>query len=171
MRVLRTVNEVLNYSRLVGKGVGAPSTPRELRFGGRPTSPRPPGTQFLGLFDSLIDIFKEPGISDVEVHFTALKLDDKGDRIVEGGQRVAQTRLIGIRAINDEMKDELRKAYEAAPLISLMVLWMRSAATGKKMGMLKFQPVPPGQPAPKEADYETWEKLAISDYVRRRIPN
>ena len=133
---------------------------------------QPSGTQFLGLIDSLIDIFKEPGISDVEVHFTALKLDDKGERIVEDGQHVAQTRLIGIRAINDEVKEKLREVYEAPePLISLMVLWMRSAATGKKMGMLKFHPVRPGQPTPKKADYETWEKLAISDYVRRRIPN
>jgi hypothetical protein len=132
---------------------------------------QPAGTQFLGLIDSLIDIFKEPGVSDVEVHFTALKLDEKGERIVEDGQNVAQTRLIGIRAINDEVKEELRNAYEVEPLISLMVLWMRSASTGRKMGMLKFQPVQPGKPAPKDADYEPWEKLAISDYVRRRIPD
>src|ERR1035438_6283432 len=124
---------------------------------------QPAGTQFLGLIDSLIDIFKEPGVSNVEVHFTALKLDEKGERIVEDGQNVAQTRLIGIRAINDEVKEELRKAYEVEPLISLMVLWMRSAPEGRKMGMLKFQPVQPGKPVPKDADYETWEKLAISD--------
>jgi hypothetical protein len=131
----------------------------------------PAGTQFLGLIDSLIDIFREPGVSDVEVHFTSLKVDDKGERIVEDGQNVAQTRLIGVRAINDGAKEELRRAYESQPLISLMVFWMRAAPTGKKMGMLKFQPVQPGKPAPTDADYETWEKLAISDYVRRRIPD
>jgi hypothetical protein len=132
---------------------------------------QPAGTQFLGLIDSLIDIFKEPGVSDVEVHFTALKRDDKGEQVVEDGQNVAQTRLIGIRAINDEVKEELRKAYEVEPLISLMVLWMHSAPRGRKMGMLKFQPVQPGKPARKDADYEPWDKLAISDYVRRRIPD
>jgi hypothetical protein len=134
---------------------------------------QPPWSKFLGLIDSLIDIFKESSVSDVEVHFTALKLDDNGERIVEDGQNVAQTHYIGIRELREETKEKLRKMYEDAlpSLISLMVLWMHAAPAGKKMGMLKFQPVRPGQPAPKEAEYETWEKRAISDYVRRRIPN
>jgi hypothetical protein len=132
----------------------------------------PAGTQFLALIDSLIDIFREPGVSDVEVHFTALKLDEKGERIVEDGQNIAQTHLIGVSAINDAAKEKLRAVYEArAPLLSLMVLWMHSSPTGRKMGMLKFHPVPPGQPVPKKGDYEIWEKRAISDYVRRRIPD
>jgi hypothetical protein len=131
---------------------------------------QPAGTQFLGLIDSLIDIFKEPEVSDVEVVFTSLKVDEKGEAIVEDGQNIAEIRPIGIRLLNDVVKEELRKAYEARPLRSLLVLWMRRDGPNKrKMGKLKFQPVEPGKLPPKTVIDEPQDKVAISDYLRRRV--
>jgi hypothetical protein len=134
--------------------------------------PQPAGTQFLGLISSLIDIFREPGVSDVEVMFTTLKADEKGEHIVEEGQKLAQTQYLGIKGLNDQVKEKLRSMYEAPSggLISLMVLWMRSDGKGgKKLGIQKFAPIKPGPHMPKPGEYESWEKEAISDYVRRRV--
>jgi hypothetical protein len=121
---------------------------------------QPAGTQFLGLIDSLIDIVKEPGVSDVEVMFTSLKVDGEGKRIVEAGQNVADTRYIGIKGLNDETKDKLREMYQASPLVSLMVLWKSDGKPRKKIGMLKFQSFQPGHKAPTDLEYEKYEKQA-----------
>ena len=129
--------------------------------------PQPAGTQFLGLVDSLIDVFNEPGISDVEVVFIGYKLDDKGQNVVKDGQHVAEIRSIGLGGIDDrQTQDALRAEYEMAPLISLLFLWTRPSSN-EKLGILKFQPITPGKPAPPKAKQEPWEKSAIADYIHR----
>jgi hypothetical protein len=88
---------------------------------------QPAGTQFLGLVDSLIDLFKQPGISEVDVVFINYKVDAKGERIVEGGMNVEEIRAVGIRAINKEVQEELRKQWD---LPSFNVSARLVAATG-----------------------------------------
>lgn len=70
------------------------------------------------------------------------------------------------------MREELRKQYDSAPLMSLMVLWMRrSVGKEGKLGILSFHPVAPGEKSPTKGDYEPWEKKAISFYLHRRVPD
>jgi hypothetical protein len=127
---------------------------------------QPAGTQYLGLIDSLIDLFENPEVSDVVVVFISFKLDDEGERIVRDGQNVAQIRPIGIYSIDDDVKAELKKQHDVAPLLSLLVLWRRRNATQTdpegKLGILQFRPV-----GLAENDYEPWEREAISYYLHR----
>lgn len=126
--------------------------------------PFSPGTQFASLMNSLIDLFKDPSVSDVEVVFISFKLDGMGERVVEDNQHVAQIRAVGITGISDEMEDTLKEQYEMSPLISLLVLWTRPST--EKLGILKFYPVTPDNPDPTP-NYEDWEKRAISAYMVR----
>ncbi|MGA2167476.1 MAG: hypothetical protein ABSG62_04650, partial [Terracidiphilus sp.] len=125
----------------------------------------PAGTQFSSLVDSLTDLFKDPGTSGVEVIFISFKLDEKGEKVVEDNQHVAQIRAVGVTGISHETQEVLREQYDMAPLISLMVLWIRPSA--EKLGILKFQPIALGNPPPKTAEYEDWEKKAIGSYIHR----
>jgi hypothetical protein len=132
---------------------------------------QPAGTQYLGLIDSLIDLFKDRSASDVEVVFIQYKLVN-GEKVVEDGQHVVEIRPIGIRAIVPEVREELRKQYDSAPLVSLMVLWMRrNVGKEGKMGVLAFHPVAPGERARQEHEYKPWESKAISWYLQRRCPD
>jgi len=126
--------------------------------------PFPPGTHFSSLMNSLTDLFRDPSVSDVEVVFISLKLDDMGEKIVEDNQHVAQIRAVGITGISDEMQESLRQQYEMSSLISLLVLWTRRST--QKLGILKFCPVTPDNPDPTP-DYEDWEKRAVSAYMER----
>lgn len=133
---------------------------------------QPAGTQYLGLIDSLIDLFKSKEATDVEVVFISYKLDAKGEKIVEDNQNVVEIRPIGIRAINAEVREELRKQYESAPLMSLMVLWLRrNVGKEGRLGILSFKPAAPGKTKPEKEDHDPWEKKAISFYLHRRCPD
>jgi hypothetical protein len=133
---------------------------------------QPAGTQYLGLIDSLIDLFKNKDVSDVEVVFISYKLDAGGEKIVEDGQHVVEIRPIGIRAINAEVREELRKQYDLAPMMSLMVLWLRrNVGKEGRLGTLSFKPVAPGKTQPEKGDFDPWEKKAISFYLHRRCPD
>lgn len=126
--------------------------------------PSPPGTQFSSLMNSLADLFRDHNVSDVEVIFISLKLDDMGEKVVEDNQHIAQIRAVGINGMSDETQDALREQYEMFPLISLMVLWTRRST--QKLGILKFYPITPDNPYPAP-DYEDWEKRAIGAYMGR----
>jgi hypothetical protein len=126
---------------------------------------QPAGTQFLGVVDSLIDLFKEPSISGVEVIFISYKLDEKGEKVVADNQQVAEIRAVGITGIGPQTQETLREQYDKSPMLSLMVLWRRPSA--EKLGILKFQPIIPGQPFPRKAEYEQWEQAAIAAYIHR----
>jgi hypothetical protein len=126
---------------------------------------QPAGTQFLGLVDSLIDLFKEPNISEVEVVFVSYKLDAKGNKIVEDNQHVAEIRWLGLNSIGEENREKLRGEYDKAPMLSLMVLWLRPSA--ERLGVANFPPIIPGQPLPQKGAYTQWEKTSIAAYMRR----
>jgi hypothetical protein len=124
---------------------------------------QPAGTHFLGLVDSLIDLFNQPGISHVEVIFVHFKLDAKGEKIVENKMNVAEINAMAITGISPEIQEELRKKSEQPMLISQMILW-RDAANPGGLGIAKFRSVE----AKKE--YEDWEKNAILSYYDRNKP-
>jgi hypothetical protein len=126
---------------------------------------QPAGTQFLGLVDSLIDLFKDPDVSNVDVVFINYKTDDKGERVVEDGMHVAEIRAVGIRAINVEVQEELRKMWDLPTFLGLLVLWLHQK--NKKLGILKFHPMIPGPNAPKAEAFAGWEKTAIAAYAER----
>jgi hypothetical protein len=126
--------------------------------------PFPSGTHFSSLMNSLAELFRDLSVSDVEVVFISLKLDDMGEKIVEDHQHVAQIRAVGTTGISDEMQEPLRQQYEMSPLISLLVLWTRRST--QKLGILKFIPSTLDNPDPAP-DYEDWEKRAVSAYMER----
>ncbi len=128
----------------------------------------PAGTQYLELVDSLIDVFKEKNISHVEVVFMDYKLDGMGKRIVEDGQHVIQIRPIGIKAINDQVREELKVAYNPKTLFSLLVLWIDRSVG--KLGTLSLHPDIPGMPERKEGELQQWEQEATAYYLQRRVP-
>jgi hypothetical protein len=105
---------------------------------------QPAGTHFLGLIDSLIDLFNKPGISHVEVVFAHFKVNAKGEKILENKKNVAEIRAVAITGISPEIQEELRKKSEQPMLISQMILY-RDAANPGGPGILKFRPVTPGQ--------------------------
>jgi hypothetical protein len=125
----------------------------------------PPGSLFGGLVESLTEIVKDPSISNLEVVFISLKLDDKGEKVVEDGQHVAQIRAIGIEGIDSESQAVLSEQFDMSPLISTLVLWTRKST--EKLGILKFHPVTADNPAPEAGEYQDWEKKAIGAYLHR----
>jgi hypothetical protein len=127
---------------------------------------QPAGTQFLGLVDSLIDLFKVPTVSNVEVIFISYKLDEKGEKTVEDGMHVVEFNALVIRGIGPEVREELRKKIQTPDLlVSLLVLWLDSSRPGK-IGIQKFYDVLPGE-SPKAGDYLPWEQECIGGYMKR----
>jgi hypothetical protein len=128
-------------------------------------NPQPAGTQFLGLMDSLIDLFNNPDISHVEVVFVSYKLDEKGEHIQKDGKYIAEIHAIAITGISPKIKEELRKHSETDALFSQMILYC-DASRPKGMGILKFRSLAPGT----EQGYEEWEMKAILNYRDRNGP-
>ncbi|MGH7744750.1 MAG: hypothetical protein ACREQ5_08045 [Candidatus Dormibacteria bacterium] len=128
----------------------------------------PPGTMYLGLIDALIDLFKEKGISDVEVTFISYKLDDKGEIVTEAGKDVAEIRPIAIGGLSSEIRDELKKEYDSTGhLISLIVFWRDPTVPAPGLGVLNL-----GRPtrSPFRVDDLTpLEKQAFVDYLNRLV--
>jgi hypothetical protein len=92
---------------------------------------------------------------------------------VEDAQHVAEIRPIGITAIVSTVREELKKQYESAPLVSLLVLWLRrnmGINNEGKLGTLVRRPIAPGT-TPKRGKFESWEGRAISWYLKRRCPD
>lgn len=125
----------------------------------------PPGTQFTGLMEELERLFEDERCTDVEVTLLSNKLDDRGDKLVNGGMYVAEIRPIGIHVLNEESRQFLKQEYERLPLLSMLVLWTRYGAG--KLGILKFQPVLENEPFPERIDYAEWESMAIAAYLDR----
>ena len=116
------------------------------------------------LIDSLREVFTKPDVERVEVFFIGYKLDEKGERVVEDNQHVAQIRPVGISGLSDETEQVLKQQFDLAPIFSLLVLWSRPR--GEKLGILKFWPANSEDPVPK-TDYLEWEQVAIRDYMDR----
>jgi len=127
----------------------------------------PADTKLQKLLESLTDLFTESEVSNVEVAFISYKLDTSGEKVVEENQHVAQIRAVGITGIDQETQEVLKEQYEMAPLISILILWMRPSS--EKLGILQFRAVTPDEPTPKAGEYQDWEKQAISAYIDRNL--
>ena len=75
----------------------------------------PPETLFPKLIDSLRDVFAKPDVERVEVFFINYKLDEKGKRVVEDNQHVAEIRPVGISGLSDETKEVLKQQFDWRP--------------------------------------------------------
>jgi hypothetical protein len=124
----------------------------------------PPETLFPKLIDSLREVFAKPDVERVEVFFIGYKLDEKGERVIEDNQHVAQIRPVGISGLSDETEQVLKQHFDLTPILSLLVLWSRPRV--EKLGILKFWRANSENPVPK-TDYEEWEQIAIRDYMDR----
>jgi hypothetical protein len=124
----------------------------------------PPDTLFPRLIDSLREVFAKPDVKRVEVFFIGYKLDEKGERVVEDNQHVAQIRPVGISGLSDETEQVLKQQFDLAPILSLPVLWSRPRV--EKLGILRFWRANSEDPVLK-TDYEESEQTAIRDYMDR----
>lgn len=125
----------------------------------------PPGTQFAQLMEELARLFQDDKCTNIEVTFLSIKLDDRGNKVVDDNMYVAEIRPIGLHVLNEDTRQFLKQEYERLPLVSLLVLWTRYGAG--KLGIMKFQPVAENEPVPTEVNYEEWEAKAISAYLDR----
>ena len=110
-----------------------------------------PEALFSKLIASLREVFAKPDVERVEVYFISYKLDEKGEKIVEDNQHVAQIRPVGITGLDDEVEAVLRQQFEMVPVLSLLVLWSRPRV--EKLGILKFCRANPEHPV-AQTDYE-----------------
>src|SRR5439155_7665096 len=120
----------------------------------------PPGTQFSGLTEELHHLLEDSKCTNIEVILLSNKLDDQGEKILDGGMYVAEIRSIGIRGLDDVTYQPLKQEYERLPLLSMLVLWTRYGAG--KLGIMRFLAVPKNEPAPDHVDYAEWESRAIA---------
>jgi hypothetical protein len=93
------------------------------------TEINPEGTIFLGLVDVLIDLFKRPEVSRVEVAMGSI--DENTHELLIAGMT--------LRAINKEAQEGLRKAIDAKPHCCLMVIWTERFANENKLGEYHFE--------------------------------
>lgn len=118
----------------------------------------PPRTTDGGLVECLMDVFSDREASDVTVVFCGYERDEQGNPVLRDDEYRILVRELGIPALDDGVVKELKKQYDKAPLLSLMILWRKQG----KVGILKFKSV-------DEADgYEEWEEDAITNYANRR---
>lgn len=126
----------------------------------------PAGTAFLGLIDVLIDLTKDPNVSNIEVVTGRYEVDEQGkDKLIDGQLSVA-LRGVVVRGMNKAVQDELRKEIEVGPLSYLMILWTERSARGP-LGILKFDPETKQQRELGAAGLDRVEKSAIADYLQR----
>jgi hypothetical protein len=126
----------------------------------------PAGTAFLGLIDALIDLTKDPNVSNIEVVMGSYEIDEQGkDKLIDGQLSVA-LRGVVVRGMNKAVQEELRKEIEAGPLSYLMILWTERSARGP-LGIMTFDPVTKQQREPGVAGLDKVQKSAIADYLQR----
>lgn len=125
----------------------------------------PAGTEFLGLIDALIDLTKDPNVSNIEVVMGSYEGDEQGkDKLIDGQLSVALRSFI-VRGMNKDVQEQLRKQIEAGPLSYLMILWTDRSAKG--LGILTFDPETK-QRKPGVAGLDKVQKSAVSDYLQRQ---
>jgi hypothetical protein len=126
----------------------------------------PAGTAFLGLIDALIDLTKDPSVSNIEVVMGSYEVDEQGkDKLIDGQLSVA-LRGVLVRGMNQAVQEELRKQIEAGPLSYLMILWTERSARGP-LGIMIFDPVTKEHREPGVAGLDKVQKSAIADYLQR----
>jgi hypothetical protein len=108
---------------------------------------------------------EDPKCNDLEVTFLSNKLDESGQKIVNGGMHVAEIRAIGIHVFDDETRAVLKREYDKFPVLSILVLWTRYGAG--KLGILQLRPMQREDDIPVVDEYEEWEGKAIAAYLHR----
>jgi hypothetical protein len=124
-----------------------------------------PGTAFPALLEDLSRLSEDPKCNDLEVTFLSNKLDESGQKIVNGGMHVAEIRAIGIHVFDDETRAVLKREYDKFPVLSILVLWTRYGAG--KLGILQLRPMQREDDIPVVDEYEEWEGKAIAAYLHR----
>jgi len=126
----------------------------------------PAGTAFLGLIDALIDLTKDPNVSNIEVVMGSYEVDEQGkDKLVDGQLSVA-LRGFAVRGMNKDVQEGLRKQIEAGPLAYLMILWTDRSRKESPLGIMTFDPVTKRQKQGM-AGLDKVQKSAISEYLQR----
>jgi len=124
-----------------------------------------PGTAFPALLEDLSRLSEDPKCNDLEVTFLSNKLDESGQKVVNGGMHVAEIRAIGIHVFDDETRAVLKREYDRFPVLSILVLWTRYGAG--KLGILQLRPMQGEDDIPVVGEYEEWEGKAIAAYLHR----
>jgi hypothetical protein len=124
-----------------------------------------PGTAFPALLEDLSRLSEDPKCNDLEVTFLSNKLDESGQKVVNGGMHVAEIRAIGIHVFDDETRAVLKREYDKFPVLSILVLWTRYGAG--KLGILQLRPMQREDDIPVVDEYEEWEGKAIAAYLHR----
>jgi hypothetical protein len=124
-----------------------------------------PGTAFPALLEDLSRLSEDPKCNDLEVTFLSNKLDESGQKVVNGGMHVAEIRAIGIHVFDDETRAVLKREYDRFPVLSILVLWTRYGAG--KLGILQLRPMQGEDDIPVVGEYEEWEGRAIAAYLHR----
>jgi hypothetical protein len=124
-----------------------------------------PGMAFPALLEDLSRLSEDPKCNDLEVTFLSNKLDESGQKIVNGAMHVAEIRAIGIHVFNDETRAVLKREYDKFPVLSILVLWTRYGAG--KLGILQLRPMQGEDDIPAIGEYEEWEGKAIAAYLHR----
>jgi hypothetical protein len=124
-----------------------------------------PGTAFPALLENLSRLSEDPKCNDLEVTFLSNKLDESGQKIVNGGMHVAEIRAIEIHVFDDETRAALKREYDKFPVLSILVLWTRYGAG--KLGILQLRPMQGEGDIPVVSEYEEWEGKAIAAYLHR----
>lgn len=117
--VSKTIKPVKGSYFRIAKDVVLQNYQEEIK---KRAKPCPAGSLFAGLVESLTEIVKDPSISNPEVAFISLKLDDREEKVAEDGQHIAQIRAIRIAEIDSETQTVLREQFDMSPLISTLVL-------------------------------------------------
>lgn len=68
------------------------------------------------------EVFAKPEVEPAEVFFIGYKLDEKGKRVVEDNEHLAQIRPVGISGLSDETEQVLKQQFDFALILSLLVL-------------------------------------------------
>lgn len=124
-----------------------------------------PGTAFPALLEDLSRLSEDPKCNDLEVTFLSNKLDESGQKIVNGGMHVTEIRAMGIHVFDDETQVVLKREYDKSPVLSILVLWTRYGAG--KLGILQLRPMQGEDDIPVVGEYEEWEGKAIAAYLHR----
>jgi hypothetical protein len=128
----------------------------------------PAGTLLPEILAKLAELSSDPKCRYIEAIFLMGKVDQQGDKIIDGGMWSAEIRPIGINIFNEDTERFLKEQFGKAILLGALILWFRYGVG--KLGTARFRPVQDesGAQAIDPENFEEWEGRAIADYMRRR---
>jgi hypothetical protein len=126
----------------------------------------PKGTAFVGLVGELTDLLAKPDISRIEVVIGSFALDESGKRKLFGGQASLTTRAFQIGGMNEEVRESLRKEFDASPVNLLMILWTDRSPKGP-VGFVTFD-ADTNKQHKSISELDEAEKSTIAAYTQRQ---